>query len=297
MRLVLIWFATWKNANASYVPLWVKSNLRRFPRVQSKDGVNRDSLSPLGEASMGADSEAFRALMRHIREVDPQHTVIMMQVENEAGLTGDSRDRSAMAEAVWNQPVPADLMNYLQKNKANLVSEVSQVWGRNGSKTFGTWPGVFGIDAYADEVFLAWHVGRYIGKVAEAGKTELAIPMYANAWLVQNEGQLPGGYPSGGPISRVMDIWRAAAPKIDLLEPDIYRLQRRLRELYAERQSALHSRSPRFPSEFVLGHRAARRARVLAVRHRESGRRSPVGQGLRSFGGHDPRAHEVPGRE
>ena len=73
-----------------------------------------------------------------------------------------------------------------------------------------------------DEVFMAWHVGRYVGKVAEAGKAELPIPMYANAWLVQNDSQLPGGYPSGGPVSRVHDIWRAAAPKLDLLAPDIY---------------------------------------------------------------------------
>jgi hypothetical protein len=222
MRLVLIWFATWKNANASYVPLWVKTNLQRFPRVQSKDGVNQDSLTPLGEASLAADSKAFRALMRHIREADPQHTVIMMQVENESGLLGDSRDRSALAEAVWNKPVPADLMNYLEKSKANLLPEVSKIWGANDYKTSGTWPEVFGTDAYADEIFMAWHVGRYIGKVAEAGKAELPLPMYANAWLVQREGQLPGGYPSGGPVSRVMDIWRAAAPKIDVLAPDIY---------------------------------------------------------------------------
>jgi hypothetical protein len=222
MRLVLIWFATWKNSNASYVPMWVKTNLQRFPRVQSKDGANRDSLSPVSEPSMVADAKAFRALMRHIRETDPQHTVIMMQVENESGLTGDSRDRSALAEAVWNKPVPAELMDYLQKNKDHLVSEVSAVWGRNGFKTSGTWPEVFGSDAYADEIFMAWHVGHYIGKVAEAGKAELPIPMYANAWLVQSEGQLPGGYPSGGPVSRVMDIWKAAAPKIDVLSPDIY---------------------------------------------------------------------------
>lgn len=222
LRLVLIWFATWKNGSASYVPLWVKSNLLRFPRVQSKDGVNQDSLSALGEASVAADSKAFRALMRHIRETDPQHTVIMMQVENESGLVGDSRDHSALAEAAWNKPVPAELMDYLQKDKANLVTEVLEVWGRNGYKTSGTWPEVFGADAYADEVFMAWHVGRYIGKVTEAGKAELPIPMYANAWLVQREDQLPGGYPSGGPVSRVMDIWRAAAPKIDLLAPDIY---------------------------------------------------------------------------
>jgi beta-galactosidase GanA len=58
--------------------------------------------------------------------------------------------------------------------------------------------------------------------VAKAGKAEYPLPMYANAWLVQNEEQMPGDYPSGGPVSRVMDVWRAAAPQIDLLAPDIY---------------------------------------------------------------------------
>ena len=99
---------------------------------------------------------------------------------------------------------------------------MTKVWGANGFRTSGTWPEVFGTDAYADEVFMAWYVGRYVGKVAEAGKAELPIPMYANAWLVQNDTQLPGGYPSGGPVSRMHDIWRAAAPQLDLLAPDIY---------------------------------------------------------------------------
>ncbi len=222
MRLVLIWFGTWKNANASYAPLWVKEDTRRFPRVRSKDGVAREELTPLGEASLAADSKAFRALMRHIRTVDGQHTVIMMQVENETGKTGDSRDRSPLAEAAWNQPVPAALMNYLSENKAHLLPELTKVWGANGFKTSGTWPEVFGNDAWGDEVFMAWYVGRYVGKVAEAGKAELALPMYVNAWLVQNDSQLPGGYPSGGPVSRMHDIWRAAAPQLDLLAPDIY---------------------------------------------------------------------------
>jgi hypothetical protein len=222
MRLVLIWFGTWKNANFSYVPMWVKTDLKRFPRVQSKDGVNQESLTPLGENSLAADAKAYGALMRHIRAVDPRHTVIMMQVENETGMLGDSRDRSPLAEAAWNKPVPAALMSYLSENKAKLLPELTKVWGASGFKTSGTWPEVFGTDAYADEVFSAWHIGRYVGKVAEAGKAELPIPMYANAWLVQREGQLPGGYPSGGPVSRVMDIWKAAAPQLDLLAPDIY---------------------------------------------------------------------------
>jgi hypothetical protein len=222
MRLVLIWFATWKNAVASYVPLWVKKDLKRFPRVQKKDGVNAEELSPLGDASLAADSKAFRALMRHIREADPQHTVIMMQVENESGVLGDSRDRSPLAEAAWNNAVPSALMQYLEAHKPDLLPELTEVWGANGFKTSGTWPEVFGNTEHAGEVFMAWYIGRYIGKVTEAGKAELKIPMYANAWLVQNAKEMPGGYPSGGPVSRVMDIWKAAAPQLDLLAPDIY---------------------------------------------------------------------------
>jgi hypothetical protein len=222
LRLVLIWFGTWKNANASYVPLWVKEDYQRFPRVRSKDGVAREELTPFGQQSLAADAKAFRALMHHIRTVDSQHTVIMMQVENETGKLGDSRDRSPLAEFAWNRPVPTQLMTYLSENKDKLLPELSKVWGANGFKTAGSWPEVFGSDAWGDEVFMAWYVAKYVGAVAEAGKAELDIPMYVNAWLVQNETQLPGAYPSGGPVSRMHDIWRAAAPQLDLLAPDIY---------------------------------------------------------------------------
>lgn len=238
MRLILIWFATWKNAGSSYVPNWVKADRKRFPQmvlnIRPNSGLasflasdmeqkGTGPLSPLGEETLKADAKAFRALMRHIREVDPQHTVIMMQVENEAGSLGDSRDRSPLAEAAWAQPVPAALMSYFTKNKATLLPEIQDVWKRNGYRTSGTWAEVFGTDEWADEVFMAYHVGRYIGEVAKAGKAELSIPMYANAWLGPQPNQdLPGKYPSGGPVARVMDVYRAAAPSLDLLAPDIY---------------------------------------------------------------------------
>jgi hypothetical protein len=35
LRLVLIWFATWKNGNSSYAPLWVKADPHRFPLMQT----------------------------------------------------------------------------------------------------------------------------------------------------------------------------------------------------------------------------------------------------------------------
>jgi beta-galactosidase GanA len=237
MRLVLIWFATWKNATSTYAPLWVKTDTRRFPRVETKPRPDLQSrlsaffasqmplpnLSAFGEETLAADIKAFRALMRHIRAVDLPHTVIMMQVENEAGLPGDSRDRSRLAEAAWSRPVPAELMDYIIQNKANLLPEMLEVWGAQGFKTSGTWAEVFGDGNYGDEVFQAWHLGRYMGKVIEAGKAELPLPMYVNAWLGPQPGmEQPGQYPSGGPVARVMDVWRAAAPAAGLFAPDIY---------------------------------------------------------------------------
>jgi hypothetical protein len=146
----------------------------------------------------------------------------MLQVENEVGILGDARDRSPLAHAAWEKPVPQELIDYLQKHKESLLPEVTAVWERNGSKLSGTWAEVFGTDADAEEVFMAWHYGRYIGKVIADGKKEYPLPMYVNAWLVQNESQKAGGYPSGGPVSRMIDIWRAAAPQADLMAPDIY---------------------------------------------------------------------------
>lgn len=234
IRLVIIWFASWKNGSSNYAPMWVKTDPKRFP-VQARKTVTsgrgsifieRDRtmpLSPLGEASMLAEARAFRKLMHHIKEVDPQHTVIMMQVDNEMGLLGDSRDRSKLADAAWAKSVPAQLMNYFSKNKASLLPEMQEVWGRNGYKTSGTWAEVFGSDEWAEEVFMAWHYSVYINKVIEEGKAELNIPMYVNAWLGPQPGSvLPGDWPSGGPVARVMDVWSAGAPANDLLAPDIY---------------------------------------------------------------------------
>ena len=223
LRLVFLWFGSWKNGVSTYPPVWVKTNLERFPRAQNKEGANLDVISPFSETARKADARAFAALMRHLREVDGrEHTVVMMQVENEVGLLGDSRDRSPLAEAAWAKPVPQELMEYLRKNKASLLPELTQVWGAAGFRTSGSWAEVFGQGPQADEVFMAWHYGRYIGSIVTAGKKEYPLPMYVNAWLVQNEGQLPGRYPSGGPVSKMLDVWRAAAPQIDLLAPDIY---------------------------------------------------------------------------
>jgi Domain of unknown function (DUF5597)/Beta-galactosidase len=228
LHLVLIWFATWKNASDSYVPMWVKKDQQRFPPALVHGpgtfmGMRMSSLSSLGENTIAADAKAFATLMRHLREFDTRHTVIMMQVENETGLLGDSRDRSALAEAAWSKPVPSELMNYLSEHKSSLLPELAAIWQVHGFKTSGTWAEVFGTEPAADEVFMAWFIGSAVGRVAEAGKAELPIPMYVNAWLGPQPGQkVPGQYPSGGPVAGMLDVWRAAAPKLDFFSPDIY---------------------------------------------------------------------------
>ena len=234
LRLVLIWFASYKNAESRYAPAWVRKDLSAYPRmVRAPDtagrfrtrlqGLETVEVTPFSDKLLEADSRAFGTLMRHIRKTDSDHTVIMLQVENEVGILGDSRDRSALAETAWRRPVPAELISYLTRNDTKLRPELAKIWARQGRRTTGTWAQVFGTDWEADEVFMAWQFGRFVGRVAQAGKRELALPMYANAWLGPQPGQdIAGRYPSGGPVARMMDVWKAAAPAIDFLSPDIY---------------------------------------------------------------------------
>ena len=184
LRLVLLWFASWKNSLSSYPPDWVKRDFERFPRAQIAGGKSIELLSPLSDANRDADARAFAALMRHVKAVDGQrHTVIMIQVQNEVGMHGDSRDRSPAANRAFAGPVPKELMDYLQKHKDTLIPEFRQVWEAAGSKTSGTWEEVFGQSKVTDGIFMAWNYARYIGRVAEAGKAEYPVPMFVNAAL------------------------------------------------------------------------------------------------------------------
>ena len=222
LHLVPLWFASWKNSMSCYAPAWVKTDQQRFPRSQDKAGHGMEILSPFSKENLDADSRAFAAFMRHLRETDGNdHTVIMVQVENEIGMIPDSRDRSDIADSLFNQPVPVELMDYLQKHKDDLNPEFRTAWAARGFKTSGSWEEVFGQGLRTDEIFMAWYFARYANRVAEAGKAEYPLPMYVNAALIR-PGYQPGQYPSAGPLPQVMDVWRAGAPKIDFLSPDIY---------------------------------------------------------------------------
>ncbi|HMD72212.1 MAG TPA: beta-galactosidase [Bryobacteraceae bacterium] len=221
LRLVFLWFASWKNGASSYPPIWVKGYVDRFPRARRRDGASTDTLSAFSPANLIADSRAFAALMRHIKQVDSRHRVIMIQVENEVGLLGDSRDRSDEANKAFAQPVPRDLLDYMAGHKDALYPEFRKAWEAAGARTSGAWEEVFGKAPYTDEIFMAWNYARYVGGVAAAGKAEYPVPMYVNTWCSMGD-RPPGTYPSGGPLPHVADVWKVGAPAIDFRSPDLH---------------------------------------------------------------------------
>jgi beta-galactosidase GanA len=222
LRVILLWFGSWKNGMSSYAPAWVKSDQRRFPRAEIKPGRPVEALSAFSPANLEADRRAFVALMRYVRQIDQrQHTVIMVQVENEVAMIDESADRSAAASAAFRAPVPRLLVDHLVKHRATLEPTLTRAWAQNGSRTSGSWEELFGRGAATEELFMAWHYARYVEEVTRAGKAEYPLPMLTNAAL-NRPGRLPGQYPTGGPLPHLFDIWKAAAPSLDFLAPDIY---------------------------------------------------------------------------
>ena len=220
-RIVFLWLASWKNGMSSYAPVWVKRDTKRFPRVVEQ-GAEVEILTPLATSTMDADARAYTALMRHLKEVDGRdHTVLMMQVENEVGVLGDTRDHSDAANKAFASAVPPELTKYLSAHRDSLYPDLRARWEANGEKTSGTWGEVFGDSVHADEIFMAWHYARFIQTVAAQGKAAYDIPMYVNTWLAGDD-SIPGNYPSGGPEPWVMDVWRAAGAALDLYAPDLY---------------------------------------------------------------------------
>ena len=204
IRLIMLWFGLWKNSESMYVPGWMKEDSKTYFLVQRLDGKRYHTISPFCEAAVEKDANAFAHLMAHIRETDPEHTVIVMQVENEIGLHGNcpgcERDYSEIGDKYYHSEVPDVL-----KEKLGVS---------------GTWEEAFGEDAA--ESLMAWAFADAVERIAKAGKKELDLPCYCNAWLEQPPYRAGYGHPSGGPVTKMHPIWRAAAPSLFGFGPDIY---------------------------------------------------------------------------
>jgi beta-galactosidase GanA len=222
LRLVLLWFGTWKNSQSSYVPAWVKRDWKRFPRVQGPDGRSMEMLSAFDPHARNADAKAFAALMNHLKLVDGDRgTVIMVQVENEVAMIPTPREQGPIADAAFMAPVPDALANWLVSHRGTLAPRLRDLWEANGARRHGTWAQLFGTGDAGEEIFSAWHFARYVEAVAAAGKAVYDLPLFVNAALAR-PGKKPGEYPAGGPLPHLFDIWRIGAPSIDLFAPDIY---------------------------------------------------------------------------
>lgn len=240
LHLVLLWFGSFKNGISTYVPPWVKTNTKRFPRAKLRQagGVLKtgDVLSIFHEEGPKADAKAFGRFLSHLKEVDSAHsTVLMVQVENETGLLGDSRDGSAAAEKRFNESVPLDLLHFLAQDWDNLHTDLKANLTHLKSQTnpSGTWTQVFGQGPRTSFSWLITTYAKYVTRVATAGKQ--AHPLYTNVWqnyvdvdgdndfpVVVGGGSNPGDYPSGGGTSNVLDIWQRFAPSLDFIAPDVY---------------------------------------------------------------------------
>ena len=189
LHVVFLWFGAWKNSMSCYAPAWFKQDTKRFPRAMTAEGKQMEIASCFSENVLQADLKAFSALMRHIRERDPQReVVVMMQIENEIGMLESARDHSPLAEKAYKKE---------------------------------RWAERYGTDEYADEKFMALSYARYVEHLAKAAREMHDMPLYVNA-AMNSRGRRPGEYPSAGPLAHLIDFWHEGAPSIDLLAPDIY---------------------------------------------------------------------------
>jgi beta-galactosidase GanA len=233
LKVVPLWFGIWKNGLSSYRPSWVKRDPARFPLARAHEGSAVQVLSVFSEHNRDADARAFAALMRHIKEVDQEHrTVIMVQVENEVGILGPSRDHSAEAVAAYRAPVDREFLAFLRQNSDGLKPVIAEAIA--GEAPVGGWGATFGESLETDELFQGLGYARYVDFVVAAGRAKYELPYFINTWLDSPEyspeksrfapygGQIPGNYPSGGPLPQAFEAWLYGAPNLTMLTPDIY---------------------------------------------------------------------------
>lgn len=189
LRIVLLWFATWKNACAFYAPAYIREQPETFPPARDREGRPLVSLCPLATTTWERDRDALRALLIHLRDTDAGHTVIMVQIENEPGLLGSDRC-------------------YCETCTARYTAE--------------DWEQRYG--ARAAEAFSAATIADYIDGLAAEAKSIHPLPLYVNAWLSPEVGGRPGlDYPSGGAVPEMIDVFRSQLQHLDFVAPDIYR--------------------------------------------------------------------------
>ncbi|MDE5793921.1 MAG: DUF5597 domain-containing protein [Muribaculaceae bacterium] len=204
LKLVLLWFGAWKNSMSCYAPAWVKTNTKRFPRAVAENGKPLEILSAFSEDVLKADLQAFNAFLDYLKTHDKDNRIAMIQIENEIGMLESPRDHSSLANKAYSKGVPEALAKKLKVKAGSPWNDLAEE------------------NDYADEMFMAWYYSQYVENLAKAAREKLpTTPLYVNAAL-DSRGRRPGQYPSAGPIARLANIWKAGAPSIDFISPDLY---------------------------------------------------------------------------
>ena len=235
LYLIPLWFGASKNGLFSYAPDYIKQNCDIYKRARDSAGLPVESLSPHCRETLERDKKAFARVMEFLDEYDTEGTVIAVQGETEVGLVHTDRDYSTAAEAEYRRPVPEYLRNVRIPDSGICEKECKKAEALSWKQLFGR---------YAQEAFCAWKHACYIQEMVEAGQEKFDIPYIMNVSIEINEFREPGlCYISGGPVSRVLDIWKLTAPGIRLFGPDIYlpaeRDYREACEAYARKDNPL----------------------------------------------------------
>ena len=218
VKLILLWFGSWKNGTSHYIPAWMKRDHARFPRVLDSVGNECMVLSPHFEESLRADQRAFDALLSHVKEYDQGHRIIAVQVENEPGIHASPRDYSETANLLFENDVPNEVREFVFSEKE---MGITAIWRKAGAVNNGNWRDFFGHDA--EELFSAFYFATYINRIAQSGKKIYDIPLYINVWVKETQNRIPGiDFPCGGATSTAIGIWKQFAPSIDCICPDLY---------------------------------------------------------------------------
>lgn len=285
LKLIFLWFGSWKNSMSSHAPAWVKLNQEKFPRIKDDKNRSHEILTPFSENNLKADLNAFEKLMAHIKDFDKKNqTVIMIQVENEIGMLPTARDYHPLANEAFKKEVPTELLKYMQQNKENLAPEFLEIWKTNGYKTAGNWEEIFGKGSHTDEIFMAWFFSKFTNKVTEAGKNIYPLPMFVNAAL-NAPGKKPGEYPSAGPLPHLMDVWKAAGSSIDFLAPDFYNpLFQHWNDLFTRQGDPLFipehrfDKTAAFKSVYAIGHYEALGFSPFSIESTNEPDKEPLGK-------------------
>ncbi len=235
MKVIFIWFGAFKNPFMTYAPTWVKKDVKRFPRAKDEKGNDLEMPCVLSDNMMKADAKAYCAFLSHVKDVDFDKTVVMIQIENEPGIRGTVRDFSPLAEKAWKANVPDQLISYLKSHDGSLKDDVQQAWDNNGKKTKGSWEQVFGKSLTEDDgnnpilnqtehFFTAYSYAKYLDYLSSEGKKVYALPTFTNASIfgIASRGRSLG---NGCSIPEFFDLYAAGAPSLDILTPNSYMQQ------------------------------------------------------------------------